>query len=194
MSELERELQYVKEKLGTVSLKTIANNLGKSTEAIGMALYRKYGTQCTKTFTGMITAGELAKALKVDRNTVIGWINRHGLKSVRKVTHSKKKFTFIEVEHFWEWCYYNLEKVDVTKIERLVLIPEPDWLEEAQKLQRNTKNYKTWTTQEEYRLLELVESGKKYGEIARIMNRTTSSIEKKYGRLRASLSKSRDLA
>lgn len=183
MSNFNIETNYIMDKLSSTSLKTIAAHLGKSVEALEMTLYRKIGSTNTKLHTGMLTAGELARILKVDRNTVIGWIQRHGLKATKRITHSTKRFTFIDVNDFWDWCSHNLEKVDVSKIESYELLPQPSWFNQERKKMKEVSNYKKWTTQEEKLMLKLVQAGKTFTEIAETLDRTTSSVEKKYKRV-----------
>lgn len=183
MSSLQNDWKYIQENIGHLSLKTIARNLGKSVNAVEMTLYRKTGATNTKVYTGKVTAGELANILKVERNTVMGWIRKHGLKYSRQVTHSHKIFTFIDVEEFWDWCFNNLHRVDLSQVEPYVLLPQPSWFAKERK-KKKTTNYKAWTIQEERRLLQLIQSGESQKEIAKILNRTPDSIQKKYGRLK----------
>src|SRR4051812_43588216 len=113
-----------------MSLKAISENLGKSIHTIQSTLIRKKGTSNTKIHTGMLTAGELAKALGVDRNTVMGWIERHELKHTKRITNKKKRFTFIDVDDFWDWAGEDCHKckIDWSAVEPYSLPPEPSWV------------------------------------------------------------------
>ncbi|WP_162139922.1 helix-turn-helix domain-containing protein [Bacillus methanolicus] len=171
--------------MGRHSLKSIAKKLGRQPKSLEIALIRKRGTSNTKISTGMVTAGELAKTLQIDRNTVVGWINRHGLPFIQRVTRYKKKFTFIDIEEFWKWAYENKDRIDFSKLPANSLPPEPEWVKEERKRKKNVRNYRSWTIQEEKQLIELAANGKTFQEIASILNRSTLSIEKKYRRLKA---------
>ncbi|MFD2215026.1 MULTISPECIES: Myb-like DNA-binding domain-containing protein [Metabacillus] len=46
------------------------------------------------------------------------------------------------------------------------------------------RTYRHWTTKEDFRLISLRESGKRYKEIAAILNRTSISVEKRYRKLK----------
>ncbi|PLR99093.1 helix-turn-helix domain-containing protein [Bacillus sp. T33-2] len=187
MPDLQKELRFIEENLGAIPLKTIADKLGKPVNTIEMTLKRKKGSASTKIHTGMLTAGELAKILKVDRNTVMGWIRRHGLASVQRVTHTSKRFTFIDIELFWSWAADNKDKIDFSKLSPHVLPPQPKWVEFERKTSKTITKYKAWTVQEEKRLLKLVSTGMNFEEIAAIMDRTPHSIEKKHSRIKAAL-------
>lgn len=180
----EQELCYIEDNLGRYSLQSIAKKLGKQPKSLEITLIRKRGTSNTKISTGMVTAGELAKTLQIDRNTVVGWMNRHGLPSIQRVTRYKKKFTFIDIEEFWKWAYEHKDRIDFSKLAPNTLPPEPEWVKEERKKKKNVRNYRNWTIQEEKQLIELAASGKTFQEIASILNRSTSSIEKKYHRLK----------
>lgn len=181
----EQEIKFIQENLGRMSLETIAKKLGKNINALQKNLYKYTGSTNTKQHTGMVTAGELANAFKIDRNTVVGWIERHNLPYTKKITKRERVFTFIDVEIFWNWAEKNKNKVDFSKLEKHSLPPEPHWVAQERKLKRKKSNYKAWTVHEESRLIHLVEQGKDFKEIAKILNRPSASgVEKKYYRIK----------
>ncbi|MFD2444601.1 DNA-binding protein [Bacillus sp. CGMCC 1.16607] len=184
MQSRKSQMSFIEENLGVLSLKKIAQRLGKPVKSLEITLYKKKGSSNTKIHTGMITAGELATILKVDRNTVIGWISRHGLKSTRRVTNSKKNFTFIDILDFWDWAIEHKEKIDFSKIEPDTLPPHPHWYDIERKKTNTVSNYKCWTNLEEKHLLNLINEGKTYDEIAMFLDRSVYSIQRKYGRLK----------
>jgi len=46
-----------------------------------------------------------------------------------------------------------------------------------------TRTYKHWSTKEDFKLLKLRNKGKKYKEIALIMERSPLSVEKRYRKI-----------
>ncbi|WP_158638573.1 Myb-like DNA-binding domain-containing protein [Metabacillus litoralis] len=46
------------------------------------------------------------------------------------------------------------------------------------------RTYKHWTTKEDFKLLTLRNNGKKYREIAILLNRTIVSVEKRYRKIK----------
>lgn len=176
------DIQLIKDQLGSHSLTTIAKRLNRSIGALEVKITRM-GLSHTKSHTGMLTAGELAKILKVDRNTVMQWILNHELDSHQRITRNKKRFTFINMDDFWAWADNNRKKIDFSRLEPNALPPEPDWLAEERKVEKQITNYKAWTKQEEKLLLEFHCCGKTLCEIAAILGRTRDSIRKKIKRL-----------
>jgi DNA-directed RNA polymerase specialized sigma subunit len=176
------DIQMIKDQLGSQSLSTIAKRLNRSIVALEVKITR-LGLSHTKSYTGMITAGELAKALKIDRNSVMQWILNHDLDSYQRITRSKKRFTFIDIDEFWEWADKNRQKIDFSRLEPDALPPEPSWVEDERKLERLVTNYKAWTKHEERLLMEFYCCGKTMGEISAILGRTRESIRKKIKRL-----------
>jgi hypothetical protein len=178
------ELKTLREWVGHYPLSLIAKKLNRTAIGIEVKLTR-LGITNTKNESGCLTAGELARIIGVDRNTVIGWIKRHGLKSRNQITRHKKVYTFIQTEEFWRWAFANKERVDFSKISRNSLPPEPEWLAcERKNLSPKPTNYKKWTIQEEKSLLDLYNSGRQIQYIAREMGRSVSSIQKKICRLK----------
>ncbi|WP_257985089.1 helix-turn-helix domain-containing protein [Bacillus sp. T33-2] len=163
-------------------MQKIAEKLGRNPKSLEMTLIRKRGTSSTIDSTGMITAGELAKVMGVDRNTVIGWTSRHGLPFKKKVTRYKKTFTFIDINEFWAWAELNRQRIDFSKLVRNSLPPEPDWVQ-AERKNKKANNYRSWTVLEEEQLIQLASSGLPLKSIAEILNRSHGSVEKKYNRL-----------
>lgn len=176
------DIQLIKDQLGSHSLKTIARRLNRSITALEVKITRM-GLSHTKSYTGMLTAGELAKILKIDRNTVMQWIFNHELDSHQRITRNKKKFTFINMDDFWLWAEMNRHKIDFSKLELDALPPEPEWVEGERKTARQVTNYKSWTKHEEKLVLEWYCCGKTLPEIACMLGRTRESIRKKIKRL-----------
>lgn len=48
----------------------------------------------------------------------------------------------------------------------------------------NIRTYKHWTTKEDFKLMNLRNKGKKYREIADIMDRSPLSVEKRYRKIK----------
>lgn len=182
----EKELKFIQDNLGTMSLEWIAKRLGKQVNAVQKNLYKYTGSTNTKQQTGMITAGELAKVLKIDRNAVVGWIERHNLPSTKKITNRQRRFTFIDINTFWKWAEENKEKIDFSKLEKHSLPPEPGWVVRERRIERKKPAYIAWTLQEESRLIHLVEQGYNFTEIAKILKRPSpTAVERKYHRIKA---------
>ncbi|NSL52719.1 MerR family transcriptional regulator [Calidifontibacillus erzurumensis] len=181
----QEELNYLKENVGIYKIATIAKKLNRSYESINQKINR-LGLANTKIHTGFITLGELARYLKIDRNTVKCWVRKYGLPCIKRVTRKSKVFYFVNPSEFWKWAEVHKDKVKFSDIEKNTIIPEPSWVdEERQKDQDMTKKrtYKNWTTLEDEILLELRQNGLTYKEIGILMNRSSISVERRYNRI-----------
>lgn len=168
-------------------LTTIAKNMNRSYESVRIKMNR-LGISNTKAQTGLLTIGELATCLNIDRTIIKGWIERHGLLCVKKVTRKSKCFYFIETAYFWDWAEQHKDKVQFSKIESYTLLPEPDWVavEREKEIQNQIvkkRPYKTWTLKDEKQIICLRNRGLTYAEIGEAMNRSAISIARRIKRI-----------
>ena len=180
----QEEINYIYENVGAVNLYTIAKNLNRPIQGVQLKMKRlKIGN--TKEQLGLFTIGSLARVINVDRSSVKHWVTYHGLLVTKKRTCKTKVFYFIESNHFWNWAFNHQDRIDFSKIEPHVILPEPEWVDSLRFQKRKIKgnHYRSWTTKEEKMLLELKSQNKSYKSIAEILNRTAISIERKYKRL-----------
>jgi hypothetical protein len=133
----------------------------------------------------MITLGELAGLLGIDRTIVAWWQEKHGLPVKKKITRSKKTFMFVDAEEFWAWAKLYADKIDFSKIERNSILPEPEWVEEKRKknLAYKKRNYKSWTTKEDSLLIQMVNTGYPKENIAKTLGRSVISVERRIPRV-----------
>lgn len=182
----QEEIDFLKENIGVLKLSTIAKKLDRSYEAVSIKL-KRLGMANTKNLTGMMTMGELARHLNVDRNIVKRWVDHHGLPCTVKVTRLSKKFYFIDTIDFWQWAEKNKEKIDFSKIEEHAILPEPAWVKKERIKDKNAKKkrvYKKWTTKEYKLMVQLREEGYTYNEIGKTLGRTPECIRVQFTRPR----------
>lgn len=178
------DINYLKENIGHRRISDIANKLNRTEQAI-LLKSKRLGFGQTKSISGRVTCGELARILSIDRNTVLNWVNTAGLPAVQKVTALKKRYILISPEEFWEWAKNNREKIDFRLLERNSYPPEPDWVEaERQNPSHVQRTYQYWTTQEDLRLAMLIDQGLSYEDISLILNRTPYSVQRRYHRIK----------
>ena len=115
------EIDYLKEHIGVQKIPIIAQSMGRTYDSLIVKMNR-LGLSNTKSQTGYLTLGELAKLLKVERNTLLGWVNRHGLPCMKKITRQSKRFYLICPSDFWKWAKMNKEKVQFSNIDPQVVI------------------------------------------------------------------------
>lgn len=173
----EEEIRYLKDNIGTLKVTTISINLGRTETAVLIKM-KRLGIGNTKEQSGMMTTGELAKILKVDRTTVRGWEQRHGLPIKKKITRSEKMFKFIDNEEFWVWAGKNKDKIKFSNIERNYIPPEPEWVEPLRfkNEEYQEKTYKQWTTIEQKRLIAMMNQNYSKQRMAKELGRSVISI------------------
>lgn len=179
------EIAYLVSSVGKFKLSTIAQNLNRTETAVSLKL-KRLGFGNTKEHVGMLTFGELSRYLGVDRNTVQGWAERHGLPFTSKVTKSSRHYYFVDNEDFWKWATKNKEKINFSKIEENAILPEPDWVKKERYYNTYFKKrkYKQWTYKEDEKLKELVlDNGYTYQKVGEILGRSAISVERRYARL-----------
>lgn len=180
----EDEIDFLRENVGVLRVPAIAKRLNRPIEGVFLKM-KRLKIANTKKQTGLLTMGELANLLQVNRKTIENWHYRHELPVIKKKTKDIKVFYLIEQEEFWEWAYNHQNRIDFAKIEKHSIPPEPEWVEPLRHVKREIKGnyYRQWTTGEVKQLLELRKEGVSFKEIGIQINRTTISAERKHTRL-----------
>jgi len=176
------EEAYLANQAGMCRIDSIAKKLDRTVISVELKM-KRMGIANTRDQVGLMTMGELARLLCVDRNTVKHWADRYGLPYQKRKTKREKTFYFVDTDAFWEWADQYREKIDFSKIERHSLPPEPEWVEPLRQKRKETR-YKPWTIQEERKLLEQMKHNKPLVDIAKSMNRSLTSVERKYYRIK----------
>lgn len=181
------EITYLESSVGHVSIKSMSKRLNRTPSAVINKL-KRLGLSNTVAHADGITAHALAQIIGVDRTTLVGWIERHGLPCQYKRTRTTKRYTLIDVESFWEWAKENKHLVDFSKIPYRALAPEPHWVNDERHKNwgvSKRQTYEPWTLLEIDRLIELREQENlTFGEIAKQLGRTETSVYRKYKRER----------
>lgn len=172
---------FLKEKLGRLSIKRMAQKLNRTPIAVRARIYN-LGLGRTAEASGLLTVSRLAKSLNVDKSIVDRWVNSKGLKTIKRVTSLKQRVNLIDPVEFWKWAEQNKDLIDFSRIEPNAIPPEPEWVKDARKA-KPKRSLKPWTTNEVAKMKQLRRMGKTYQEIAEILGRTKVSVELKYRRL-----------
>jgi hypothetical protein len=180
-----KEIEFLKDNIGKISIKTISENLARTETAV-LLKAKRLNISNTKQNQGDITIGELACIIGKDRRTINNWIQKGYFPAYKKVTRSKRAFYFVRSEEFWKWAFQNREKLNFSKIPPRVINPEPSWVESERKLgQKNERNYKIWTIKEVKKLEVYHQNGFTNSEIAEELDRSIYSVDKKLIRVKA---------
>lgn len=184
----DEEDNYLLDKAGSVSSQTMADNLGRTKIAVDTRMY-KLGIGDIRVATGMITANQLSNIVNIDDKTVYMWIRESGLKATHKRIRDKGKFFLIKPSDFWEWADKNRNRINFSKIEPKILLPEPEWFEEQRKKDYHEiprRRKAVWSKQEEAKLIDLFKINYSISAIAEELGRSEHAIQRKISKLRSS--------
>ncbi|MED4285261.1 hypothetical protein P4679_25400 [Priestia megaterium] len=182
----EAEKEKLSELYGSFPIYTIEKRLNKRGIGNRVNKTKKYGRSVDNM--GFLTAHMLAKHLNVDAKVVLNWVNKKGLPHKRTVTAYERKNILINPKQFWVWADENKKLLNFSKIERGVLLPEPEWLE--QEIKKDYYNIpkrqrQPWTTEQERELCYLCyRKGLLYKEIGKILGRSENSIQRRISKLK----------
>lgn len=180
------EKEKLSELYGSFPIYTIEKRLSKRGIGNRVNKTKKYGRSADNM--GFLTAHMLAKHLNVDAKVVLNWVNKKGLPHKKTITAYERKNILINPKRFWVWAAENKKLLNFTKIERGVLLPEPEWLE--QEIKNDYYNIpkrqrQPWTTEQERELCYLCyRKGLLYKEIGKILGRSENSIQRRISKLK----------
>jgi len=180
----QEEYDYLQDKWGTVSLKTIAKKLGRSENAV-LIKVGKLGLGPFLENGEYVTFNQLLHALGIRGSynyKNISWIQNRGFPiQTKKVRNCS--FRVVRLEDWWKWTEANQAFLDFSKFEENALGKEPDWVKEKRKrdFELSRKYKKTpWTPLEDKQLERLVNQYKyTYAEISKMMRRTEGAIQRR---------------
>lgn len=180
------EDEYILEKAGKVKPQTIADKLDRSFGAVECRMY-KLGVSNAKLASGKITANELAKILGVDPKQIYNWTKKFGLKAEYRIVRKTTKYYLIDSVDFWEWADNNRFRLNISRIEPKVLMPEPDWVEEQRRkdfYEVPKRRHARWTKEEDAKLINLFHLDMSKSDMAKDLKRSESAIERRISTLR----------
>lgn len=185
----DKEINYLLDKAGTSTILNISKKLNRSSKSV-LGKLNSLGYTNIRQLNGTLSASFLAKALDVSHSTVIYWIENYGLPATKKNYYrydTKIKHYSIYPEEFWEWARENKEKINFSKIDPYLILPEPAWVDEERKkdyFKKALKSKKKWTRQEDQKLLMWKKAGLSYREISDRLERSIRSVQSRYLRLK----------
>ena len=179
-----QEEEYLTENWGTLSVATIAKNLGRSENAIvvrkcmlGLGAFLESGDY--------VTWNQLQHAIgsgNCGGYKMTSWVKNRGF-PVHKRRVNNNSFMVVYLDEWWIWAEKNRDILDFSKFEENVLGMEPAWVKEKRKhdVEKAHKYVKTpWTKAEDDKLRRLLSKQKyTYDELSRLMNRTNGAIQRR---------------
>lgn len=178
------EIEYLQDRWGNVSLKSIALRLGRSIEAVKLKAGKLGLKDARMNFAG-ITINQLALALDKSYNQIVKyWIPHYGLPVKRKIFASSARVLVIGYDEFWSWAEQHKELINLAKMEPNLLGAEPVWAKVKRKADhmRSQKTFQAvdWAPEEDQRLVQVLGTkGITYPEVARMFDRSEASIKRR---------------
>ncbi|MEX3625381.1 sigma factor-like helix-turn-helix DNA-binding protein [Viridibacillus arvi] len=182
------QIEILYTSIGVLDFKAIGKKLNRSAKAVESKA-ATLGIENTSEMSGLITVHQLSKILQVDSKTIYRWVDTYDfpVKRLKLREPDSRGNNYVSVTEFWKWAEEHKERINWFKVERLVLIPEPHWVDECRKIDYYKKPTKRrWTRQEDRKVWTLYYTEElTHKEIAKIMEgRSVQSIEKRLRRLR----------
>lgn len=176
------EVEYLQDQWGVTSIKGMSTRLGKSINAVKLKAQRIGLSDARMNFDG-ITVCQLGKALGREYSTMKNWINRYGMPAKRKLFAQSARVLVIAYSDFWKWAEKHKELLNLAKMEPGTIGPEPEWAKVKRKADqlRSQKTWQSvdWTPAEDQRLAQILKTEITYPELARMFNRSESSIKRR---------------
>ena len=180
-----KEIQYLEESWGNISLPTIAGNLNRSTMAVKLKAQRMHlgaalenGDYITlNQLIAAVTGSEKSYSYKMK-----SWVENRGL-PVHKRKVDKNSFRVVYIDEFWVWAEQNKSFIDFSKMEPMILGKEPEWVDkqrrkdfEAYAIQRKDP----WTPTDDERLRFYLKQQKYgYAELSEMLKRSAGAIQQR---------------
>lgn len=178
----EEEL-FLEERWGSQSIKTIATHLDRSFDSVKQKAQRMGIGGATLHYEHGITLSQLSKILDLHYGILKRWIKEHGLPVKRKVFASKQKVLVVRYDEFWKWAEEHKILLNFTRLEPLILGPEPDWVKEKREADQKNfekKRKRPWSKEDDLLLKGLIHSYQyTYPEISKRLGRSEASIKRR---------------
>ncbi|MBT2696371.1 hypothetical protein J7E79_02830 [Bacillus sp. ISL-40] len=179
------DLDFLQDRWGQISFKTIAQKLNRSVDAVKQKAFDLSLGDASLSFEG-ITLHQLALATNISYSVYKNWVNLYDFPIKRKVFAYEMKVQVVRYHDWWKWAEKNKQMIDFSRIEKNILGAEPDWVEGKRNADfiKRTKIKKShnqaWTTEEDNILKGMLNAYKHtYPEIAQRVNRSEGAVKRR---------------
>lgn len=183
----EAEEAYLSDNWGSVSIKTICKNLGRSENAVivraqrlGCGAFLDAGIYITLNQLMVELYGE-NRGYQYGRDRLI---QKYGL-PVKDRRVNRCKFKVIDIEEFWKWAEKNKSILDFSKMQPHCFGAEPDWVkvkrENDIKLSWQQVPHNTpWSTSDDQKLRRMLKKQRfTYTDIAKELRRSEGAVKRR---------------
>jgi|SRR5690625_2189426 len=179
------ELLYLEESWGVISRKGIARKLGRTVLAVQLKAQR-LGLGDPLLHLDGITISQLAQVLNLHYGIIRNWRDKYCLPVKKKVVAHSEAVQYVCYTDFWKWAEKNKQMIDFSRIERLSMGPEPNWVDEKRKADQIKKLHKPnphntpWSSSEDSRLRWMLKQYKyTYPEISKELGRSQGAVKRR---------------
>lgn len=175
----DEEIEYLDTHWGSMSIPSIAKNLGRSVSAVKLKAGRLGYTRhihSGQLITLNMFADAINKSYSVIKTT---WIKQGLPVKYRKSVN--RKYRMIDIDDFWGWAEQHKGIIDFSQIEENILGKEPEWVKEARHISfRSRRSTKKWTSADDTKLKLMLSQYKyTYFDIAKELNRTEGAVKRR---------------
>ncbi len=179
-----KEIEYLEDKYGILSIKTIAAHLNRTPGAVinkkvrmGLGNFLDNGEY--------ITFNQLTKALGITGGSgymQISWVKNKDF-PIKYKQVLECKFKIVYLSDFWKWAEKNRSMVNWNKVEKNILGAEPEWVDKQRKADfiKSIKVKTTpWSRDEDETLRSLLKTFKySYEDLSKVLHRTNGAIQRR---------------
>lgn len=179
-----KDLEYLMDRWGSVSMATMAINLGRTEGAVQQKA-SKLGLGPFLESGDYVTLNQLFLALRGSKHqgstyTINQWMDKGLPVKPKKVKNCSFKVVYLR--DFWDWAEMNSTLIDFSKLEKNILGVEPRWLDGQRRADQERRFYKftPWTPEEDAALEALLNTYQyTYRELAFRLRRTEGAIKRR---------------
>lgn len=178
------EDSYLAENWGKLSVPKLAENLGRSVNAI-LVRKQRLGLGAWLDSGDFLTLNQLTNAItghQFHSYQTESWIRKRGL-PIHNKRNNKCTWKVVYLDEFWKWADKNRSFIDFSRLERFALGKEPNWMMEQRR--KDTQSFaiqrkEPWTHDEDSKLTMLLKQHKYgYAELSEILQRSAGAIQRR---------------
>ncbi len=180
----EEEMEFLEEKWGVLSVKQLARKLGRTTDSIIVrARKMQLGRHVDSDDRVLLNQIAIAMGFYRSEGNIIRKMIRAGLPyEEHKVRNGS--YRVIPIEKFWKWAEQHRDILNFRKMEFGSLGPEPPWVDEKRRFDRQAELLKCphntkWTPMEEKKLERMTREGYTSDQISKALWRPQSAITRR---------------
>lgn len=180
----DREMEYLEDNWGYMTIPGIAKKLNRSIEAIrSKSIKMKLGRHIHQG--DYVTLNSLMIALGFNNgcNYLIERLKKKGF-PIKYRTSIKVKYKVVDLEEFWKWTEENKQLLSFARFEKGALGAEPKWVDEKRKADMKNPSKRAhnrnWTKEHDNTLVYMCKANRyTYADIAKELNRTEGAVKRR---------------